>query len=100
MNLESIMQDLHEITGEGITISSGKSKKKKGKKGKKKKKGKKDAEEDDEIDLDEEGYTAEERQMIAAYQEIYGPGHIPEHMKKKKKNKDPHLMKPSDFFGM
>ena len=105
MNLESIMQDLHEITGEGITISSGgKSKKKKGKKGKsgsKKKKGKKGAEEEEEeLDLDEEGYTAEERQMIKAYQEIYGPGHIPEHLKKKKKNKDPHLLKPSDFFGM
>ncbi len=104
MNLESIMQDLQEITGEGITLTSsgsGKKKKKKGKSGSKKKKGKKGAKEaDEEIDLDEEGYTAEERQMIAAYQEIYGPGHIPEHMKKKKKNKDPHLMKPSDFFGM
>ena len=104
MNLESIMQDLQEITGDGITLSSSgsKSKKKKGKKGKsgsKKKKGKAE-EEEEEIDLDGEGYTAEERQMIKAYQEIYGPGHIPEHLKKKKKNKEPHLMKPSDFFGM
>ena len=101
MNLESIMQDLHEITGEGITLSSSGKRKKKGKSGsKKKKKGKKSVEEDnEEIDLDEEGYTAEERQMIEAYQEIYGPGHIPEHLKKKKK-KEPNLMKPSDFFGM
>ena len=38
MNLESIMQDLHEITGEGITLSSSGKRKKKGKSGSKKKK--------------------------------------------------------------
>ena len=111
MNLESIMQDLQSLTGAGIQISTGKKKKEKQveslKSGKsspysKKNKGKSRAKAAPASNegFDAEGYTPEEQEMIKAYQEIYGPGHIPEHLKKKKKKKEPHLMKPSDFFGM
>ncbi|UYP47368.1 hypothetical protein NEF87_003653 [Candidatus Lokiarchaeum ossiferum] len=110
INLDGIMKELQGLSGEGIVLSgSGVSK---GKKGKSKKKGatkldsgssgpySADDESISDEALDADGYTQEEQEMIKAYQEIYGPGQIPAHLKKKKKKKDPHLLKPSDFFGM
>jgi hypothetical protein len=106
MNLESIMQELGGMAGGRIKLSS------------RARKGKKsttqiasnqsspysdsNGEEEGDEEFDELGdeYTPEEQEMIKAYQEIYGPGHIPEHLKKGKKDKDDyHLLKPSDFFG-
>ena len=106
MNLDNIMRELQDLSGSGIELSSGtkKKKKKKKKKGKTKLGGKSepyDSSDDEDDGKDKDGYTTEEREMITAYQEIYGEGQIPPHLKKKKKKKkEPHLMKPSDFFGM
>ncbi|WP_457558077.1 hypothetical protein [Candidatus Harpocratesius sp.] len=103
INLENIMRELQMLSGGEISLSGGKRKKSKG--------GKKtqissgisssysvaDDEEEDE-DENDDGLTKEERdQIISVY------GYVPEHLKKKQKKKDkkePHLLKPSDFFGM
>ncbi|MHA1521436.1 MAG: hypothetical protein ACTSRK_14730, partial [Promethearchaeota archaeon] len=98
INLENIMRELQQLSGGEITLSGGK--KKKGKKKKSKKSGggsPKDEEEEEEEDDDDDGLTDEEREQIIG---VYG--YVPEHLKKiqKKQKEDPHLLKPSDFFGM
>ena len=44
----------------------------------------------------------EDAELISTSKEIYGfvPDHLKGKKKKKKKDDEPHLLKPSDFFGM
>lgn len=98
INLENIMRELQMLSGGQISLSGGKTKK-----------GKKsqissgisssysvEEEEEEEVEADD-GLSKEERdQIISVY------GYVPEHLKKKQKKKEkkePHLLKPSDFFG-
>ncbi len=85
MNLENVMRELRGISGSGIKFSSKKSGSRKGK-----------AEDDEEE-------SEEDEELISSSKEIYGfvPNHLKDKKKKKKKKDDePHLLKPSDFFGM
>lgn len=100
INLENIMRELQMLSGSEITLSGGK--KKKTKSGKKSGSSSSssssyEAEEDEEEDDEDDGLSKEERdQIISVY------GYVPEHLKKKQKKKEkqePHLLKPSDFFG-
>lgn len=47
---------------------------------------------------DDDGLSADERKQITS---VYGyvPDHLKKQSKKKKETKEPHLLKPSDFFG-
>lgn len=85
MNLENVMRELRGISGSGIKFSS-------------KGTGSKTAE-------DSEEDSEEDVELISSSKEIYG--FVPDHLKdkkkekkKKKKDDEPHLLKPSDFFGM
>ncbi len=101
INLENIMRELQMLSGEEISLGSGSGKKKKKKKKKKSKKSSGDSsaeeEEEEESDEDDDGLSDEEREQIVS---VYG--HVPDHLRKipRKKKPEPHLLKPSDFFGM
>ncbi|MHA1776287.1 MAG: hypothetical protein DRO88_07650 [Promethearchaeia archaeon] len=89
INLENIMRELKMLSGGQISLSGGK-----------RKKGISSSysiEEEEEEEEADDGLTKEERdQIISVY------GYVPEHLKKKQKKKEkkePHLLKPSDFFG-
>ena len=101
INLENIMRELQMLSGGELTLSGGK------KQGKSKKNAKISAgisssydrsdEKEEADDEDDDGLTSEEREQIIS---VYG--NIPDHLRKnpKKKKPEPHLLKPSDFFGM
>ncbi len=110
MNLEAIMQDLNALASGGVTIKP-KARSTTTKKATPITSAKSSpyastqmpvnsppSADTADLELDDD-YTPEEIEMIKAYQEIYGEGTIPEHLKKKKQKEDPHLLKPSDFFG-
>lgn len=82
MNLENVMRELRGISGSGIKFSSKVSSS--GKAG------------------DDEEESDEDEELISSSKEIYGfvPDHLKDKKKKKKKDDEPHLLKPSDFFGM
>lgn len=82
MNLENVMRELRGMSGKGIKFSSRGTGSGTGE----------DAEE-----------SEEDAELISSSKEIYG--FVPDHLKSKKKKKkkkddEPHLLKPSDFFGM
>lgn len=81
MNLENVMRELRGISGKEIKFSSAKS-------------GSGNVEDEEEAEEDSE--------LISSSKEIYGfvPDHLKSKKKKKKKDDEPHLLKPSDFFGM
>ena len=81
MNLENVMRELRGISGKGIKFSASKT-------------GSGNAE--------AEGEAEEDTELISSSKEIYGfvPDHLKSKKKKKKKDEEPHLLKPSDFFGM
>ena len=80
MNLENVMRELRGMSGKGVKFSS---------------KGSGSGKEEDEED-------EEDAELISSSKEIYGfvPDHLKDKKKKKKKDDEPHLLKPSDFFGM
>ena len=81
MNLENVMRELRGISGKGIKFSQSKT--------------------NSGSAEDEEG-AEEDAELISSSKEIYGfvPDHLKSKKKKKKKEDEPHLLKPSDFFGM
>ncbi len=81
MNLENVMRELRGISGSGIKFSS---------------KGSGSGKDED------EEKSEEDSELISSSKEIYGfvPDHLKDKKKKKKKDDEPHLLKPSDFFGM
>ena len=81
MNLENVMRELRGISGSGIKFSSKRSGSGKG---------------------EDEEESEEDAELISSSKEIYGfvPDHLKDKKKKKKKDDEPHLLKPSDFFGM
>ena len=101
INLENIMRELQMLAGGEISLSAGKKRKSKSNKKVQVSAGissSYDAEEEEEDeDENDDGLSKEERdQIISVY------GYVPEHLKKKQKKKEkkePHLLKPSDFFG-
>jgi len=113
MNLENIMRELQGVGGSGVTITASAPTAKAASKSAKSSPipisasmstsytaptasaaGKAESAGGEE----EDGLSAEERKQIT---NVYGyvPDHLKKQTKKKKETKEPHLLKPSDFFG-